>query len=133
MTHAFSNNLKPNARRHRGLEAEDWALEWLQSQQLTLLMRNFKSPGRGGGEIDLIMREPDTTVVFVEVRLRTHQSWGGAAASVSQTKQQRLIFAARHYLMRMPVHPRCRFDVVALHQWPPSAHHADWIRGAFCL
>ena len=52
----------------RGDAAEDAALGHLQRQGLKLVQRNFKTPGRGGGEIDLIMREPGGTLVFVEVR-----------------------------------------------------------------
>jgi putative endonuclease len=74
--------------------------------------RNYRTPGRGGGEIDLIMREPDGTLVFVEVRQRASASHGGAAASISATKQRRIMFAARHYLMRLGAPPPCRFDVV---------------------
>jgi putative endonuclease len=59
----------------RGQQAEDVALAWLQRAGLKLLQRNFKTPGRGGGEIDLIMLEPDGTVVFVEVRRRVALMW----------------------------------------------------------
>ena len=52
-----------------GEAGEDRALAWLQAAGLVLLERNYRSPGRGGGEIDLIMRTPDGTCVFVEVRL----------------------------------------------------------------
>jgi len=81
---------------------------------LRLLERNYRTPGRGGGEIDLIMRAPDGTTVFVEVRQRGGASHGGAAASISATKQQRIVFAARHYLMRLRTPPACRFDVVLI-------------------
>ncbi|MEY4258094.1 MAG: hypothetical protein RJA56_995 [Pseudomonadota bacterium] len=56
--------------KQRGDAAEDEALRYLQAQGLHLVRRNFKTPGRGGGEVDLIMREPDGTLVFVEVRQR---------------------------------------------------------------
>jgi putative endonuclease len=46
--------------------------------------RNYRTPGRGGGEIDLVMREPDGTVVFVEVRSALQQRPGGAAASIGR-------------------------------------------------
>jgi Holliday junction resolvase-like predicted endonuclease len=52
--------------------------------------------------------------VFAEVRQRASTSHGGAAASVSATKQRRIIFAARHYLMRLGAPPPCRFDVVVV-------------------
>ncbi|MEY4294689.1 MAG: hypothetical protein RLY82_377, partial [Pseudomonadota bacterium] len=81
-----------------------------------LVARNYKTPGRGGGEVDLIMQVNDAerTLVFVEVRQRSSQSHGGAAASVSAAKQRRIIFAARYYLLRLAKTPPCRFDVVSV-------------------
>ncbi len=99
-----------------GDTAENEALRYLQRAGLRLLERNYRTPGRGGGEIDLIMHEPDGTIVFVEVRRRSSAAHGGAAASVSVTKQRRIIFAAKHYLMRWREPPPCRFDVVVLEQ-----------------
>lgn len=112
-----------------GDAAEARALAHLQAAGLALIARNVKSPGRGGGEIDLIMRESDGTLVFIEVRHRHHTTHGGAAASVNHTKQKRIVFAARHYLARLPEWPPCRFDVVALQDDtdPPLT----WLRGAF--
>jgi putative endonuclease len=109
-----------------GDQAEDLALAHLQRAGLRLLERNYRTPGRGGGEIDLIMRAPDGTCVFVEVRRRASSSHGGAAASVSWTKQKRIVFAARHYLMRQRSLPPCRFDVVAV-----QADSIEWLPGAF--
>jgi putative endonuclease len=111
--------------RTEGQRAEDRALAHLQAAGLRLLARNYRTPGRGGGEIDLVMREPDGTVVFVEVRSRSRRDWGGAGASIGATKQRRIVFAARHYLLRMGVEPPCRFDAVLLE---PAL---TWIRGAF--
>lgn len=116
--------------KQRGDAAEDDALRHLQEQGLRLLVRNYRTPGRGGGEIDLIMRAPDGTTVFVEVRQRSSSRHGGAAASVGAIKQRRIIFAARHYLMRLPVMPPCRFDVVIVEptgmQWLQAAFDAGY-------
>lgn len=120
----------PLTTKSRGDAAEALALAYLQHKGLILLARNFKSPGRGGGEVDLIMQEPDGTVVFVEVRQRSQARHGGAAASVSWVKQRRIVFAARHYLMRWRQEPACRFDVVAV-QGDVSSPVMDWVRGAF--
>ena len=109
-----------------GDAAEDAALAHLQQAGLRLLVRNYRTPGRGGGEIDLIMRAPDGTCVFVEVRQRKTASHGGAAASVSALKQRRIVFAARHYLMRLNALPPCRFDVVAI-----QSGGVEWLQGAF--
>lgn len=109
-----------------GDAAEQAALAYLQQAGLRLLARNYRTPGRGGGEIDLIMGTPDGTCVFVEVRQRKSASHGGAAASVSLTKQRRIVFAARHYLMRLGSPPPCRFDVVAV-----DAGAVVWMQAAF--
>lgn len=109
-----------------GDAAEDAALHYLQQANLRLLERNYRTPGRGGGEIDLIMRAPDGTTVFVEVRQRTSASHGGAGASISGAKQRRIIFAARHYLMRFNAPPPCRFDVVLLEHGG-----IEWLQAAF--
>ena len=66
----------------KGDAAEDAALAHLQSAGLKLLQRNYRTPGRGGGEIDLIMRDTDGTLVFIEVRQRAGALFGGAAASM---------------------------------------------------
>ena len=112
--------------KQKGDAAEDAALAHLQRAGLKLLARNYRTPGRGGGEIALIVRAPDGTVVFVEVRQRTSASHGGAAASVSATKQRRVVFAARHYLMRLRQPPPCRFDVVVV-----DAGAVQWLQAAF--
>ncbi|MBK9235332.1 MAG: YraN family protein [Rhodoferax sp.] len=122
----FKAIIKPTTSKQQGDRAEDDALKLLQQAGLRLLERNYRTPGRGGGEIDLIMREADGTLVFVEVRQRGSARHGGALASVTATKQRRLVFAARHYLLRWPELPPCRFDVVAL-----DAGDMNWLKGAF--
>ena len=109
-----------------GDAAEDRALAHLEAAGLRLVARNYRTPGRGGGEIDLVLRDRDGTLVFVEVRHRASAAFGGAAASVSGAKQRRIVFAARHYLARLPQQPACRFDVVAL-----EAERIEWLQSAF--
>lgn len=110
----------------RGDAAEDVALAHLRKFGLELLARNYRTPGRGGGEIDLVMREADGTVVFVEVRSRTSGDYGGAGASIGIGKQRRIILAARHYLIGWPAPPPCRFDAVLL-----DGAHVQWFQAAF--
>ena len=112
--------------RLRGNAAEDAALAHLLAAGLTLVERNYRTPGRGGGEIDLVMREAGGTLVFVEVRARAATTHGGAAASVGGVKQRRIVLAARHYLMRHRSPPACRFDVVAI-----DGDHIEWLKAAF--
>jgi putative endonuclease len=112
-----------------GDAAEEAALYFLQQQGLRLLQRNYRTPGRGGGEIDLILQESDSTLVFVEVRKRTQRQFGGALASVGRVKQRRIIFAARYFLWRWRHLPPTRFDVVAWEAdtlvWQKAAFDAD--------
>jgi putative endonuclease len=117
----------------RGSIAENLALAYLQAAGLRLVARNYKTPGRGGGEVDLIMQANDAehTLVFVEVRQRASQSHGGAAASVSATKQRRIIFAARYYLLRLSKTPPCRFDVISVEGELEGKPSVAWIQGAF--
>ncbi|MDB5893888.1 MAG: YraN family protein [Rhodoferax sp.] len=109
-----------------GDAAEDLALQHLQRQGLRLLERNYRTPGRGGGEIDLVMRDADGTLVFVEVRRRASAGHGGAAASIGATKRRRIVFAAHRYLMQLRTPPPCRFDVVLLEQG-----RIEWLKAAF--
>jgi putative endonuclease len=119
--------------KERGDAAEELALAHLQRAGLRLVQRNFKTPGRGGGEIDLIMREPDGTLVFVEVRQRASASRGGAAGSVTPLKQRRVVLAARHFLLRLGSEPPCRFDVVLIEGAidAPDRPAVQWLRAAF--
>lgn len=117
------------ASKQLGDQAEARALAHLRAQGLRLVERNYRvarGPSARGGEIDLILRDRDGTLVFVEVRSRRSTAQGGAAASIGPAKLQRLRLAARHYLMRLPLPPPCRFDVVAI-----DKGCIEWIRGAF--
>jgi len=118
--------------KHRGDAAEDAALDHLQDAGLVLVARNYRTPGRGGGEIDLIMRDPrhspQGTLVFVEVRQRSTGTHGGAGGSITGLKQRRIVFAAQHYLSRLRTVPPCRFDVVLVEgpiTWLPGAFDAS--------
>ena len=115
--------------KERGDAGEGRALTHLQRQGLALVQRNYRvaaGPHARGGEVDLILRERDGTLVFVEVKLRSSAGFGGAAASVSISKQRSLVLAARHYLRAWPSPPPCRFDVVVI-----EGDQIQWLRGAF--
>ncbi|WP_370680051.1 YraN family protein [Comamonas sp. GB3 AK4-5] len=117
------------AQRTPGQLAEDAALQHAQARGWRLIARNYRTPGRGGGEIDLILRTGDGVVVFVEVRSRSLQDYGGAGGSIDATKRRRIVLAARHWLARQPSLPRCRFDAVLVQgmqlQWLEAAFDAE--------
>jgi len=109
-----------------GQQAEDLALSYLEQQGLTLIQRNYRSRY---GEIDLIMQNKEH-IVFVEVRFRSSNHYGGAAASVDPRKQRKLIKCAQQYIANTPSRLGFRFDVIAI---SPSAkqHDIQWLTNAF--
>ena len=106
-----------------GQSAEKQAEIFLKSNGLVLVARNWRCRF---GEIDLIMQD-GATRVFVEVRLRNRSDFGGAAASVTTSKQRKLLAAAHQYLTTLKTLPPCRFDVVAM----SGDTRPDWIKNAF--
>lgn len=115
---------------NKGKLAEQNALHWLTKQNLSLLQSNYSCRF---GEIDLIMLDK-STLVFVEVRLRSHKNYGGAASSVDFKKQKKIITTANHFLMchsKYSQHP-CRFDVIAFENSTPT-DNPIWYKDAFRL
>lgn len=112
------------SRQRDGAAAEDLAAAYLARNGLAILARNYRCRG---GEIDLVARE-GATLVFVEVRYRRSQAFGGAGGSVDARKQARILLAARRYLAGQG-DVACRCDVVALDALDPA--RIEWIRDAF--
>jgi len=109
-----------------GKLAEDLAARFLERQGLAVLARNFRCRG---GEIDLVCRDRKS-LVFVEVRLRRNAAYGGAGASITASKQSRVILAAQHYLAsRSATDSDCRFDCLLLDGL--SERNIEWVRDAF--
>ena len=81
----------------KGSDAEQIAAAHLQKQGLVLVAQNYRCRF---GEIDLILNDQNT-LVFVEVRMRSSEAFGGAAASITAAKQAKLLLAARHYLAEL--------------------------------
>jgi putative endonuclease len=106
----------------RGKQAEDRAAAYLQGQGLAIVARNWRCRG---GELDLICRQ-GSTLVFVEVRSRIRTDFGGAAASITTSKRQRLIHAAQTYLASLGRLPACRFDAVLI-----EGEQLTWLQDAF--
>jgi putative endonuclease len=112
-----------------GDDGEALALEHLHAQGLSLVRRNYRvaqGPRARGGEVDLILKDRDGTLVFVEVRKRKSGDFGGAAGSVSHAKQRSIVLAAHHFLRSCGSLPPCRFDVVAIENG-----RVQWLKAAF--
>jgi putative endonuclease len=108
----------------RGKDAEVRAAKFLESRGLQIVARNYR--GRYG-EIDLIARD-GTTLVFVEVRARRSNTFGGAAASITAAKREKLTRTALQYLATLGRTPPCRFDAVLL---GGSTSPVEWVKDAF--
>lgn len=113
---------------HRGRHFEDRAARLLRDAGLSILERNFRCKP---GEIDLICRDAQT-LVFVEVRYRANTRFATAAASVTRSKQQRLIRAAQVYLQRTGLanSTACRFDIVAFDGERSGKDGIQWLKNA---
>lgn len=107
----------------KGHDAETKAAIFLSQNKLKLLERNYRCRL---GEIDLIMQDGNT-LVFVEVRMRNSDHYGGAAASITPAKQAKLIQTAKHYLARQDDDMPCRFDAILI----SGNHEIEWIQNAF--
>lgn len=118
----------PRNRPTIGAEAEQAARHFLERQGCRLLCANYRTRR---GEIDLIMQNGQT-LLFIEVRLRRHDQFGGAAGSITWSKQQKVIASARAFLHHHPhlYHLDCRFDAVTL-QRDQGSWHIEWLPGAF--
>ena len=114
-----------------GALAEARAETFLLQQGLVKRAKNYRCKL---GEIDLIMQQGtahDTTLVFVEVRLRSHTGFANAAESVTYRKQQKIIKTAQYYLQQHQLTDKanCRFDVIAF----SDNDTPEWIKDAFSV
>ena len=105
-----------------GIAAEELAARFLSGQGLRVIARNYRCRF---GEIDLIAQDGDS-LVFVEVRLRRSNRFGGAAASITHAKQRKLVATARCYLAGLRSVPSCRFDAIVLDAL--DTQRIEWLR-----
>ena len=103
-----------------GRAAEERALQFLQQQGCLLRERNWHCRH---GEIDLIMQHGET-LLFVEVKFRRSNAFGGAAYSITPAKLQKLQRTAEHYLQQHPHGGACRIDAVLIEGSEPP----QWIQ-----
>ena len=111
----------------RGDLAEDLALEYFNRKKFRLEVRNFNCRY---GEIDLIMWD-QAYLVFIEVRYRASNSYGGALESIDQRKQSKLRKAAEFFLVSTKRSDcTCRFDILCVNGNLTNPEY-EWIANAF--
>lgn len=118
--------------RSKGFEIESQAQRYLYSHGLTPLNQNYTCKM---GEIDLIMYEPDHTIIFIEVKFRANNQYGTPAETITASKQHKIRRTAQLFLLKtyQSVEIPCRFDVICA---SPSLNHNgtidfNWIKNAF--
>jgi len=116
-------------RQRRGLWAENAAAAYLQAQGARILLRNYRCRC---GELDIVARIGERELAIVEVRTRSSDAHGGAAASVDAGKRQRLVRAANRLLQQRKdlAQLRARFDVMVVSS-RDGAPQIEWIKHAF--
>lgn len=114
-----------------GQEGEARAAAYLQQQGYAILERNFRSKG---GEVDLVARDRDGTIVFVEVKTRRNLAYGVPQLAVTQRKQRQIAKGALSWLARRRLHDSAaRFDVIAVLLHDDGGQTLEHIANAFEL
>ena len=112
-----------------GRYGEDLAAEHLTAAGMTVLARNWRCPD---GELDLVLRDTDGTVVFCEVKTRSGTGFGDPSEAVGHRKARKLRTLACRWLVdhRPPDASDLRFDVVSIVRQRGSAPELHHLRGA---
>ncbi len=111
-----------------GREAEAAAERFLRRKGYTILGRNVRF---GRGELDIVARTGGL-LIFVEVKARRTDRYGGVSHAVTAHKERQLIHLAAQYLAHHQLeHHPCRFDVLLYHAETPDAPVLEHIEHAF--
>lgn len=95
-----------------GRWGENQALRFLRGQGFRRIARNFRCDG---GELDLILADPEGAVAFVEVKTRRNEDFAPAQVAVTPEKRRRMTRAAKVFARKYKLQDRpMRFDVVAV-------------------
>lgn len=93
----------------KGREGERIAAAYMEKCGMTILARNYRS---GKSEIDIVAQDCDT-LVFAEIKARTHDRFGSGAEAVTYKKQKMLVAGAYGYCEEFDKYDaKMRFDVI---------------------
>lgn len=95
----------------RGRRFETVAAAYLRERGYLILGRNVRF---GRGEVDLVVRDPDGVVAFVEVKGRTSLEWGHPLEAIHRKKRREVEAVARWWIRTREPAPGYRFDAVAV-------------------
>ncbi len=98
--------------RRQGNKAEDQAAKYLKEKGYKILARNFSCKM---GEIDIIAEDKQKTLIFVEVKQRKTNLFGGGLAAVNKAKQRRIALTAAAYIKKTRINYfALRFDIITV-------------------
>jgi putative endonuclease len=100
------------SKKARGDAGEERAIDYLLEKNYELVCRKYRSKK---GEIDCVMKAPDGTLVFVEVKSTFSSAYGNPFAWITPAKQRTIVrvaqqYLAEHHIVSIP----CRFDCIAV-------------------
>lgn len=120
---------KAQTSHNKGKVTEDFAKQYLIKQGLIFIDKNVHCRQ---GEIDLVMKD-GCTFVFIEVKYRKNNHFGGAISAISPSKQQKIKHCVAFFLHKANLNEYntpCRFDVIAL-EGDINQPQITWLKNAF--
>jgi putative endonuclease len=112
-----------------GAYGEDVAVRHLVERQMTVLDRNWRSPGDPVGEIDVVLRDGDVLVVC-EVKTRSNDDHGTPHEAIGEAKLERLRrLGWRWALEHGATPPETRVDLVAVRRPPRGPAVVEHVPG----
>lgn len=116
--------MKKNSNKELGEKAENLAMDFFKKKGYSLIEKNFTAKT---GEIDLILKDKNDIIVFMEVKARYGDKFGTPQEAVTPKKQRQIIRTAHWYIQKKNMHAmNMRFDVMAIRFYPdrePSFEH----------
>jgi putative endonuclease len=97
-----------------GKIGEEAAAAYLLRKGYTIAARNYRPPA-GRGEIDLIAWQRDNLLVFIEVKTRAGDGFGGPTAAVNSRKMDLMARVAGQYMEAIGYEWAIRFDIIAVY------------------
>lgn len=118
------------ARKKLGEGGEEIALRFLKKRRFKIVAQNYRCKF---GEVDIIARDPDNILTFIEVKTRSSRTHGTPQEAVHLRKQEQISRVALEFIQRYGLeNQRARFDVVAV-QLSSAGYTIEFIQNAFDL
>jgi len=121
--------IDPQSTKNKGQISENVARQYLVNNGLEYLTSNYHNRQ---GEIDIILLEGDV-YIFVEVKYRKNNQFGGAISAITYKKIQKIKQCAKHYLQQNDLNEyntSCRFDIITL-EGDINRPQITWLKNAF--